>query len=63
MTMPVLLFDGEADGFYPGVKECVKSIPNVTFISFPGLDHVDIILRNDLVLPHIIKFLKKVSES
>ena len=63
MTMPVLLFDGEADGFYSGVKECVKSIPNATFISFPALDHEDIIVRKDLVLPHIIKFLKKVSES
>jgi len=62
MTMPVLLFDGEADAFYPGVKECVKSIPNATFISFPGLDHADIIVRKDLVLPHITKFLKKVGE-
>jgi hypothetical protein len=58
MTMLVLLFDGEADAFYSGVKECVKSIPNVTFISFPGLDHVDIIVRKDLVLPHITKFLE-----
>jgi pimeloyl-ACP methyl ester carboxylesterase len=63
MTMPVLLFDGEADSFYPGVKECVKSIPNATFISFPKLDHADIALRKDLVLPHIIKFLEKVSQN
>jgi pimeloyl-ACP methyl ester carboxylesterase len=63
MTMPVLLFDGEADAFYSGVKECVKSIPNATFISFPGLDHADIGVRKDLVLPDITKFLKKVGES
>jgi pimeloyl-ACP methyl ester carboxylesterase len=63
MTMPVLLYDGEADAFYSGVKECVKSIPNATFISFPKLDHADILVRKDIVLPHIIKFLKKVSES
>jgi len=63
MTMPVLLFDGEADGFYSGVKECVKSIPNATFISFPKFDHADILVRMDIVLPHITKFLKKVSES
>jgi pimeloyl-ACP methyl ester carboxylesterase len=60
MTMPVLLFDGEADAFYSGVKECAKSIPKATFISFPRLNHEDIIIRKDLVLPHIIKFLKKV---
>jgi pimeloyl-ACP methyl ester carboxylesterase len=63
MTLPVLLFDGEADLFYSRVKECAKSIPNATFISFPGLDHVDIIVRNDLVLPHITKFLEKVSQN
>jgi len=61
MTMPVMLFVGETDSFYSGVRECAKSIPNATFISFPGLGHTDIEARKDLVLPHITKFLKKVS--
>jgi pimeloyl-ACP methyl ester carboxylesterase len=63
MTMPVLLYDGDADAFYPGVKECAKSIPNATFISFPGLDHADILIRKDLVLPQITKFLERVSQN
>jgi pimeloyl-ACP methyl ester carboxylesterase len=63
MTMPVLLFDGEADLFYSSAKECAKSIPNATFISFPELDHAGVIARKDLVLPHIAKFLEKVSQN
>lgn len=59
MTMPVLLFVGEKDTFYPGVKECAKNIPNATFISFPGIDHPELEFRKDLVLPHITGFLKK----
>jgi pimeloyl-ACP methyl ester carboxylesterase len=35
MTMPVLLFVGETDAFYSGVRECAKNIPNATFVSFP----------------------------
>jgi pimeloyl-ACP methyl ester carboxylesterase len=62
MTMPVLLFVGETDAFYSGVRECSKSIPNATFISFPGLGHADIEARKDLVLPHITKFLMKAGQ-
>jgi len=62
MTMPVLLFVGETDAFYSGVRKCAESMPNATFISFPGLGHTDIEARKDLVLPHITKFLKKVGQ-
>jgi len=63
MTMPVMLYVGETDSFYSGVRECAKSIPNAAFISFPGLGHTDVEARKDLVLPHISKFLKKVRQS
>lgn len=62
MTMPVLVFVGETDPFYPGARECAKSIPNATFVSFPGLDHTQTFIRKDLVLPYITRFLKKVSQ-
>jgi pimeloyl-ACP methyl ester carboxylesterase len=62
MTMPVLLFAGEKDSFYPGVRECAKYIPNATFISFPGIDHAELEFRRDLVLPHIASFLKKATQ-
>ena len=60
MTMPCLLFAGEADANYPGLKECCKHIPNVTFFSLPGLNHPETFVQSNLVLPHITKFLETV---
>jgi len=57
ITLPCLLFVGEADPFYPGVKRCVSSMPHATFVSFPDLLHVETLYRSDLVIPHIKKFL------
>ena len=45
---------------YPQVLKCVKQIANATFISLPNLDHAEVFMRPDLVLPHIINFLKNV---
>ena len=61
MRMPCLLFVGEADDAYAGVKECVTHMPNVTFVSLPGLKHAETFCRSDLVLPHVRKFLARVS--
>jgi hypothetical protein len=60
MTMPCLLYAGEADANYPSVKECVKHMPNVTCFSLPGLTHAETIFRSDLVLPHLTQFLATV---
>jgi pimeloyl-ACP methyl ester carboxylesterase len=60
MTMPCLLYAGELDANYPGVKECLKHIPNVTFFSLPGLSHLEAFVQSNLVLPHITKFLATV---
>jgi pimeloyl-ACP methyl ester carboxylesterase len=57
MTMPCLVFAGEADPVYPTNKAFVARMPNATFFSLPGLGHVEALLRNDLVLPHITQFL------
>jgi pimeloyl-ACP methyl ester carboxylesterase len=61
MTMPCLLFAGEDDPNYAKNKECIRSMPNVTFFSLPGLGHVDVLFRSDLVLPHIAQFLAKAT--
>jgi pimeloyl-ACP methyl ester carboxylesterase len=60
MTMPCLLFAGEADPRLPRVLECVESLPNATFFSLPECDHVAGYARSDLVLPHLTAFLRKV---
>jgi len=62
VMVPCLLFVGEAADEYASAKECVKSMPTATFVSFPDLDHVEAICRTDLVLPHIVRFLAEVGE-
>lgn len=63
MTMPCLVYCGDADGLHVGTSECVKHMPNVTWVSLPGLDHSQAMERSDLVLPHVQKFLVKAGES
>ena len=58
MTMPCLLYVGEADGFFPGVKACAPKLPNATLVSFPGLNHIQTSQASSLVLPHATQFLK-----
>lgn len=61
MNMPFLLFVGESDAAFPGVEETSKLLPDATFISFPGLDHIQAGSRLDLVIPHIKEFLSRVN--
>jgi hypothetical protein len=60
MTMPCLVFVGDGDGACLGVRECVKHMPNVTFVCLSGLGHAATYFRADLVLPHITRFLAGV---
>jgi len=57
MTMRCLLFAGEDDPIFAESKECVRSMPNVTFFSLSGLGHIDALFRSELVLPHVRQFL------
>ncbi|MCY4577439.1 MAG: hypothetical protein OXD31_00180, partial [Chloroflexi bacterium] len=60
MTMPSLVYAGDADGLHVGAEKCVKHMPNVTWVSLPALDHTLAMERSDLVLPPVQKFLKKI---
>lgn len=62
VTVPCLLFGGEEDPWYAGAEKCSRRMPNATFVSLPGLDHIEGIYRIDLVLPHVIKFMAEVSQ-
>ena len=59
MTMPCLVYAGDADGLHVGAEECVKHMPNVTWVSLPDLDHTLAMERSDLVLPHVTRFLNQ----
>ena len=53
LPIPCLLYVGEDDGNYAGMKETSKKMPSADFVSLPGLDHFTGISRSDLVLPHV----------
>jgi pimeloyl-ACP methyl ester carboxylesterase len=63
MKMPVLLFGGETDYALPGMLEAVKLLPNVTFMSLPGLNHIDVIRQSDLIIPLVKNFLSQFNSS
>jgi len=62
MTLPCLLYIGEADGFYPGAREGVRVMPNARLISFPGLNHSQTSQASHLVVPHVTQFLHEVMQ-
>ena len=61
MTMPSLLYVGEADGLLPQVQECVQHMPNATLVSLRGLNHPEAFYRADVVLPHVNGFLTEIT--
>jgi pimeloyl-ACP methyl ester carboxylesterase len=60
MTMPCLLYVGEKDAVFPLARRAAERMPNVTFVTLPGLGHGGVIERVDLVVPHIRQFLAGV---
>lgn len=61
IKVPCLVYVGQADeDWRPGTIECVKHIPNCTYVSLPGLSHLQAYVRSDLVLPYVIKFLQSI---
>ena len=57
MKLPVLVFCGGADPRFPMAEECVRHLPNATFVGFPGYGHLQIFRKSEIVLPHIKRFL------
>jgi pimeloyl-ACP methyl ester carboxylesterase len=57
MVMPCLLFVGEADRRRAAVEKCAKQIAHATLVTLQGLNHLGTLVRSDVVLPHVIRFL------
>jgi 3-oxoadipate enol-lactonase len=64
MHMPFLVLIGENDMAYPPQKErkIFSVVPNLTFITLPGLNHGTSINRSDITIPHTNEFLAQVSK-
>ncbi|MGF1470204.1 MAG: alpha/beta fold hydrolase [Rubrobacteraceae bacterium] len=57
VEIPCLLYAGGADPICPLVEKCAEELPDATFFSMPGLNHIQAAIRSDLVLPHVTEFL------
>jgi pimeloyl-ACP methyl ester carboxylesterase len=60
MTMPCLLFAGEADPLHPAIQRCAAELPKATFFTLPGLNHYQVAFQIRRVLPELTKFLATV---
>ncbi len=61
LDVPCLVYAGDADGRSHGsAEESVKEIRIASFVSLPGLDHLQGMSRIDVVLPHVTEFLGQV---
>jgi len=63
MTMPCLLFVGEADPRLARVRQCAAALRKATLFTLPGKDHVGAFVASGLVLPHVQAFLAKVNSA
>jgi pimeloyl-ACP methyl ester carboxylesterase len=62
ITVPCLLYCGDADPFHPGAKEAADHIPQGRFLSLPGLNHISAMTRKDVVLPYLMEFWGDLKE-
>jgi pimeloyl-ACP methyl ester carboxylesterase len=61
LTMPCLVYYGDADPGHARGQAYARLLPNATFVSLPGLDHWAGLYRSDLVLPYVRAFLDRVT--
>jgi len=61
MTTPSLLFVGELDPRLAQGRQAASEMPNATFFSLPGCDHVGTPRRTDVIIPRMRAFLRETS--
>lgn len=60
-AMPRMLIAGELDPGFADIAELAASMPEVRFVSLPGLNHYESFRCADVALPHLITFLDDVT--
>jgi len=56
--IPCLLYVGDSEGAYAGMKQCATQMPHAQFVCIPNSTHFDIIANAQDILPHVQKFLR-----
>ena len=57
IAVPTLMFAGSSDPIHALVRASAANIRGATFVSLPGLGHIEGMCRSDLVLPAVLQFL------
>jgi pimeloyl-ACP methyl ester carboxylesterase len=57
MTMPCLLYAGDDDPIFDAARSAAEDMPNATFFSLPGYDHIQSMMESHAVIPRIQQFL------
>jgi len=60
LDAPSLVLCGDRDEMFENAKRAAGQNQNTDFIQLDGLDHVDLIVRSDVTIPHIINFLSTI---
>lgn len=63
MDMPCLLCAGEADKETALIRRCARELAAGTYLELPGLNHVQVFQRGDVIVPHVLQFLADSSPS
>ncbi|MFZ1464262.1 MAG: alpha/beta fold hydrolase, partial [Anaerolineae bacterium] len=63
MTIPILLLAGAYDEDHTALKAATNKLPNATFASLPGHDHMTAFMQTDLVVELLTKFLAQVEKA
>jgi pimeloyl-ACP methyl ester carboxylesterase len=65
VNLPTLIYCGDNDSprGYESARRAADVMPNATFVSLAGLNHLDGFLESELVLPHAKAFLAGVLDS
>ena len=63
LTIPVIHIHGDADDIVPygNVDYTAKKIPNIEVITTPGTGHEIAWGRPELIMPHLLKLIRKIS--
>jgi pimeloyl-ACP methyl ester carboxylesterase len=62
VTVPCLLFAGDAAPEHAGAALAATQMARATFVSLPDVNYTEGFYRTDLVLPHVTRFLAMVSQ-
>ncbi len=62
LNIPCLVLCGDQDGGFEDARRSAAEIDNAIFIPIEGCDHFESLVRSDLILPHIRRFLADQSD-